>query len=83
MNHPIFPALTQRPKRRRIRALATGLLAGVLLSACTTGAWYEGMKTSAQQECERQAPGAREDCLSRLNQKSYDAYSKERAPLVP
>jgi hypothetical protein len=49
------------------------------VSACTTQAWYEGMKQSAINQCDKQPPGAREDCLSRLNKKSYDAYNKERA----
>ncbi|MES2879784.1 MAG: hypothetical protein V4713_15325 [Pseudomonadota bacterium] len=48
-------------------------------SGCSTASWYEGMKRSAENECEKQAPGAREDCLSRLNKKTYDSYEKERA----
>ncbi|MDR3368320.1 hypothetical protein [Rhodoferax sp.] len=49
------------------------------VSACTTQAWYEGMKQGAVNQCDKQPPGAREDCLSRLNNKTYDAYNKERA----
>lgn len=83
MKH-VYPSTVARNlHRRRIQVLATGVITTLLLSACTTGAWYEGMKVSARQECERQAPSARDDCLSRLNKKSYDAYSKERAPLTP
>jgi hypothetical protein len=59
------------------------MVAVASLSACSTGAWYEGMKISEQRDCERQAPGAREDCLSRLNTRSHDTYEKERAPLTP
>jgi hypothetical protein len=51
----------------------------VSVSACTTQAWYEGMKQGAVNQCDKQPPGAREDCLSRLNKKTYDAYNKERA----
>ncbi len=49
------------------------------LSACSTRSWYEGMKMGAENECQKQPPGAREDCLARLNKKTYDAYDKERA----
>jgi hypothetical protein len=64
-------------------ALGRRILCGACLlasvSACTTQAWYEGMKQSAVNQCDKQPPGAREDCLSRLNKKTYDAYNKERA----
>ena len=53
--------------------------ATLLISGCTTQAWYESMKQSAFNECEKQAPGARDDCLNRVNKKPYDDYAKERA----
>jgi len=49
-----------------------------LLCACTHQAWYEGFKTGAENECNKQPPGAREDCLKRVNRESYDRYEKER-----
>ena len=52
---------------------------GMGLGGCSTRAWYEGMKLSAENECQKQPPGAREDCLAKLNRKTYDAYEKERA----
>lgn len=51
----------------------------VAVSACTTQAWYEGMKQGAVNQCDKLPPGAREDCPSHLNKKTYDAYNKERA----
>jgi len=50
----------------------------LLLGGCTTQAWYAGMKISAENECNKQPPGAAADCLSRLNKKTYDEYEKER-----
>ncbi|HEX4870409.1 MAG TPA: hypothetical protein VFV15_06800 [Moraxellaceae bacterium] len=52
-------------------------LAGAL-GGCTTEAWYESARVSAEQRCREQPPGAQEECLSRLNQKSYDDYRRER-----
>jgi hypothetical protein len=53
------------------------------LGGCTTGAWYEGMKRGAENECYKQPPGASQECLERLNKKSYNAYEKERATKMP
>ncbi len=60
------------------RTISASLLL-LLLSACTQQAWYEGMKVGAENDCNKQPPGAREDCLNRLNRQSYDRYEKERA----
>lgn len=62
-----------------IRGIICMVCLNLSLSACTTQAWYEGLKQGAANQCDSQPPGAREDCLSRLNNKSYDAYNKERA----
>ncbi len=50
------------------------------LSGCASPsrAWYEGMQISAQNNCDKLPPGAREDCLSKLNKTTYDTYEKER-----
>lgn len=55
------------------------LLLALLLAGCTTAAWYEGGKRSAEAECRRQPLGAQQDCLARVNKKSYDDYDKERS----
>ena len=57
------------------------LLASVTLpiAGCTTEAWYEGMKRSAENECRQLPQGESENCLSRVNKKTYREYEKERA----
>jgi hypothetical protein len=63
------------------RFIATPLLvlAVGLLSACSTAAWYESVRQAAVNQCDKQAPAARQDCLSQVSQQSYDSYAKERA----
>jgi hypothetical protein len=51
----------------------------LLMSGCTTQAWYEGFKISAESECYKQPPGVVAECLSRLNKKSLEEYEKERS----
>ena len=51
----------------------------LLLGACTTQAWYEGVRQSGEQECRKQPPGAVDDCLSRINKQGYDEYTKARS----
>jgi uncharacterized lipoprotein len=58
--------------------LATALLAG-----CSTQAWYEGVRRGAENDCNRQAPGAAEQCRAGVTTKNYDAYEKERAAQKP
>ena len=54
------------------------LLALTALPGCTARAWYEGSKASAESECRKLPPGGYEDCMSRVNRKSYEDYEKER-----
>ena len=54
------------------------LCAVLLLGGCTTQAWYEGVKIGAENECNKQPPGAAADCRARLNRKTYEEYEKER-----
>ncbi len=61
----------------RVALLIASLFLG--LGGCSTRSWFEGMKLSAENECQKQPPGAREDCLLKLNTMSYEAYEKERA----
>lgn len=54
------------------------LLALALLPGCSTRAWYEGMRTSAENECRRLPPGGYEDCMARVHRQSYEDYEQER-----
>lgn len=53
-------------------------VASLLLAGCSTRAWYEGARASAESECHRQPPGAYEDCMRRVNRQTYEDYEKER-----
>jgi len=53
-------------------------LISLLLAGCSTRAWYEGARASAESECRRQPPGAYEDCMRRVNRQTYEDYEKER-----
>lgn len=57
------------------------LLASIMLLiiGCTTEAWYEGLKRSAENECRQLPQGESENCLSRVNKKTYREYENERA----
>lgn len=67
-------------KKRVLRSpLVVGgllLLAGV--AGCTSQAWYESARASAELECQRQPAGAYEECMSRVSKKSYEDYRRER-----
>ncbi len=58
--------------------LLSALLSSLLLAGCSTRAWYEGARASAESECRRQPPGAYEDCMRRVNRQTYEDYEKER-----
>jgi hypothetical protein len=60
--------------------LAIVLLAG---GGCSTKAWYEGARFSAQNECRRQPPGETESCLSRVNTMTYEEYERNRQGQKP
>ncbi len=53
----------------------------ILLTGCSTQAWYEGLRMGAQNQCARQPPGADSACRDRVNQQPYDAYDQERSDL--
>ena len=55
------------------------IMALAALGGCSTQAWYEGVKRSAEIECNKQPAGAMESCSSRVNKKPYDDYEKERS----
>jgi hypothetical protein len=48
------------------------------VAGCSTEAWYEGMKFSAQDECRRLPPGDRDSCLTRVNTMTYGEYENTR-----
>lgn len=50
----------------------------VTLNACTTEAWYEGVRQGGEQACRKQPAGAAEECLGRINRQTYDQYDKAR-----
>jgi hypothetical protein len=45
--------------------------------ACTQRAWYEGVKQSHRNECNKAPPSERDECL-RNTSGSYDEYQKKR-----
>ncbi len=53
-------------------------ITSLLGSACTTEAWYEGVKRSAENNCRKQPSSAVDECLSRVNKQTYQEYEKER-----
>lgn len=55
------------------------LLWVLTLTGCSTEAWFEGAKRSAENQCRQQPPGAIDECLARVNKSRYDTYEKERA----
>jgi len=65
----------------RVAIVVLGFATALSLSGCAlpARAWYDGLQIGAQNNCDKQPPGAREECQSRLNNKSYDAYEKERS----
>lgn len=55
------------------------IVASLLGSACSTEAWYEGAKQSAKDNCRMQPPGMVDECLSRVNDQTYQDYEKVRS----
>jgi len=55
----------------------TGILLALTITGCTTEAWYESAKRSAELKCLGLPQSAYEDCMSRVNQKSYQTYKRE------
>lgn len=78
LRHTRHPALEILMNSFRI-ALPMLVLTSGLLSGCTSSAWYESVRQAAINQCDKQAPGASRDCLSKVSNQSYDSYSKERS----
>ena len=64
--------------RAGTRTVLATLLALALLPACSTRAWYEGLRTGTENECRKLPPGGYEDCMARVNRQSYEDYERER-----
>jgi hypothetical protein len=69
-------------KTRMIQISAAAVLVA-LLGGCTSRQWYESASANARSDCNRMQPGAREDCLSKVNTTPYDTYDKERSRNTP
>lgn len=71
---PLNPALY---RRCRHALLITAVL--TQLAACTTQAWYDGLRQSQRDQCQL-SPTAdeRQACLERNKAPNYDRYEKER-----
>ncbi len=54
-----------------------------VLGGCTSREWYESANASARNECNRMPPGAREECMAKVNKTPYDDYEKERTRNKP
>lgn len=61
-----------------MRSLALPVLVLLTTAGCTSQAWYESARVSAEAQCRRQPAGAYEACMARVNQKSYEDYHRER-----
>lgn len=70
--------MNARRKRLSLPPLAAGLLLAATLGGCTSQAWYESARASAEAQCQQQPAGAYEECMSRVNRKSYEDYRRER-----
>jgi hypothetical protein len=51
----------------------------IIMSGCTSQAWYEGVKEGANNNCRNQPPSEVNRCLDKLNNKTYEEYEKERS----
>lgn len=75
--------LTERRSRALTKtAVALGLCTLTLYtSACSTSAWYEGFRNGQRQQCEQLGGSARDECLERVNNLSYEEYQQQKDSL--
>jgi len=66
-------------KTKQLKALISLTFLTLVISGCTTQAWYESVKQGAENNCRKQPPSESERCLENLNKKTYEEYEKERA----
>lgn len=60
-----------------MQTLTLVLLAATCITGCSTEAWYESAKRNAELRCQGLPQAAYDDCMARVNQKSYQEYKKE------
>jgi hypothetical protein len=65
-------------KTKQYKAFILPIFLMLVISSCTTQAWYESVKQGAENNCRKQPPSESERCLENLNKKTYDEYEKER-----
>lgn len=51
----------------------------LVISSCTTQAWYESVKQGAANNCRKEPPSESERCLGNLNKQTYEEYKKNRS----
>lgn len=66
-------------KTKQLKALISLTFLTLVISGCTTQAWYESVKQGAENSCRKQPPSESERCLENLNKKTYEEYEKERS----
>ena len=54
------------------------ILVAVSVQACTQRTWYESVKQSHRNECNKAPPSEREECLKATTGDSYDEYQRKR-----
>ncbi|MET7015900.1 hypothetical protein [Uliginosibacterium flavum] len=53
------------------------------LTGCTTEAWYEGSRQSAEARCRSQPPSEFDRCMAQVNRQPYEDYEKARKAPKP
>jgi len=61
-----------------IRLSVVSVITFLLVSGCAAESWYVATRASAESECRKQPPTAADECLSRVYNKTYQQYEKER-----
>lgn len=63
--------------------LMAGLTVLVLLAGCSKRSWYASFQEMERQNCyEMTDRSAREKCLEKVNERSFDQYSQEREAVL-
>ena len=64
----------------QIGKLPAILLTGLVLSGCTTQAWYEGNRESQRQHCREMYKSAddQQKCIDEINGKTFQKYQDEK-----
>lgn len=55
----------------------------LICQGCTYQAWYEGLQEQQRQSCyQSQSQSEIQNCLDKVNSKTYEEYRKEREELI-